>query len=376
VLLLVVPSALAAPSPSSHPQIAVGGFPTGIALDPRTDTIYVGNGTTGTLSVIDGRSCNAGNVRGCNRQVVAATAGIDPIGIAVDSATSTLYVANASGTVAVLDGVHCNAGRTSGCRTRPPFVRVGASPQFLAIDERDHTVYVANSASNTISVIDARTCNAQVTTGCGRVRATVPLGPGPFAVAVSERTDSVYVADLLAPVVSVIDGRTCNATDVKGCRRTPSTVNVGETPGGIAINAKTNTIYVTGQVSDDVSVIDGNTCNGQVRRGCSRPPLRVSAGAGARGIAINEATDTIYVANTAAGTVSVIDGASCNASVHRGCGRRAAVAPVGLSPRRLVVDELTNTIYVTNAGSDTVTMLDGRTCNRRVHTGCRREHIA
>ena len=30
---------------SAHPQIQVGGFPTGIALNPSTGTIYVGNGT-------------------------------------------------------------------------------------------------------------------------------------------------------------------------------------------------------------------------------------------------------------------------------------------------------------------------------------------
>jgi YVTN family beta-propeller protein len=371
-LVLAVPSALAAP----HPEIQVGGFPTGIALDPSTDTIYVGNGTTGTLSLIDGRRCNAGNVRGCNREVTAVTAGVDPIGIAVDAATSTLYVANASGTVAVVDSRHCAAGRTSGCRVEPATVRVGADPQFLALDERTHTVYVANSASNTISVIDTRMCNARMTTGCRHVRATIPLGPGPFAVAVSERTNSIYVADLLAPVVSVIDGATCDAANVTGCRRAPARVDVGDTPGGIAVDSSTDTVYVTGQVSDDVSVIDAKTCNGRVRSGCSHPPARIRAGAGARGIAVNEATDTVYVANTGAGTVSVIDGATCNASVRTGCGRRAAVAPVGLSPRRVAVDPVTNTVYVTNAGSNTVTMLDGRTCNGRVHTGCRSEHIA
>jgi hypothetical protein len=31
---------------------------------------------------------------------------------------------------------------------------------------------------------------------------------------------------------------------------------------------------------------------------------------------------------------------------------------------------VTNTIYVTNAGSNSVTMLDGRTCNGQVHSGC------
>ena len=373
---MAIPAALGAPSPLSHPQISVGGFPTGIALDPATDTIYVGNGTTGTLSVIDGRSCNAENVSGCSKRVVAATAGVDPIGIAIDPTTKTVYVANVSGTVAVLNGAKCNAGHTAGCRAKPASVRVGEEPQFLAVDTGDHTVYVANSASNTISVFDARTCNARVTTGCGHVRATIPFGPGPFAVAVSERTHSVYVADLLAPRVGVIDGRTCNASDVKGCKRKLATVTVGGFPGGIALDAKTNTIYVTGQVSDDVSVIDGSTCNGQDSRGCREAPRRVRAGVGARGIAINETTGTIYVANTGAGTVSVIDGRTCNSTVHTGCGKIAVVAPVGVSPRRVVVDPLTNTVYVTNAGSNSVTMLDGRTCNASKHTGCKGGRIA
>ena len=47
------------------------------------------------------------------------------------------------------------------------------------------------------------------------------------------------------------------------------------------------------------------------------------------------------------------------------------MAPVGISPRRIAVDESTNTIYVTNAGSNSVTMLNGRTCNGRVHSGCK-----
>jgi DNA-binding beta-propeller fold protein YncE len=117
-------------------------------------------------------------------------------------------------------------------------------------------------------------------------------------------------------------------------------------------------------------VINGKTCNATTTRGCRQKPVRVLAGAGARGIAINERTNTVYVANTVAGTVSVIDGSTCNATVHKGCRRRAAVASVGLSPRRVAVDELTNTVYVTNAGSNTVTMLNGRTCNGRVRSGC------
>ena len=109
-------------------------------------------------------------------------------------------------------------------------------------------------------------------------------------------------------------------------------MRVGAFPGGIALDSRTNTVYVTGQVTNDVWVIDGRTCNARVPSGCAGRPARVAAGPGARGIALNERTDTIYVANTAVGTVSVIDGSSCNAMVHRGCRQAAPQAPVGISP--------------------------------------------
>lgn len=369
-LLSAVLALTAASSASaSHPQIPVGGFPTGIALNPATDTIYVGNGNTGTLSLIDGQRCNASTARGCRSRVTAVTAGVDPVGIAVDSGTGTLYVANASGTVAVVDGRRCNAGDTSRCGARPATVRVGLNPQFLAVDEKTHTVYVANSGADTVSVIDARACNARRTAGC-KVVATVKAGALPFTLAVNDVTGTLYVADLGTGTVSVLDASRCNAINVSGCGRRPATVQVGAFPGGIALDSRTNTVYVTGQVTNDVWVIDGRTCNARVPSGCTRRPARVAAGPGARGIALNERTDTIYVANTAVGTVSVIDGSSCNATVHRGCRRSAPQAPVGISPRRVVVDEATNTVYVTNAGSNSVTMLNGRTCNGRVHRGC------
>ncbi len=371
VALIDAPTGTTVRGQTVHPQIPVGGFPTGIALNSATDTIYVANGTTHTLSLLDGKTCNARDSSGCRQQVTAVTAGADPIGVAVDESTNTVYVVNFSGTLAVVNGRRCDAAHTAGCGVAPTTVPVGDRPQFLAIDERSDTIYVANGGSNTVSVIDGRRCNALSTAGCGRPRATVSVGPEPFTLALNAATRSIYVTNLGAHTVSVIDGATCNARKVSGCRRRPVTINVGQTPGGIAVNSRTNTIYVTGEGSSDVSVIDGTTCNARTTSGCRRTPVRALAGPGARGIAINEATNTVYVANTVANTVSVIDGARCNATVHTGCGRRAAVAPVGVSPRRVAVDELTNTVYVTNAGSNSVTMLNGRTCNGRVHTGCR-----
>ena len=193
---------------AAHPQIRVGGFPTGIALNPSTNTIYVGNGTTGTLSLINGKTCNAGEASGCKQHVTAVTAGTDPIGIAVNSATNTMYVANASGTVAVVDGAKCDAANVSGCHVKPSTVAVGSNPQFLAVDESTNTIYVANSAANTVSVIDGST---------RKVRANIPVGPLPFTLAVNQATSSVYVTDLGAATISVIDAKACNPNKDSGC---------------------------------------------------------------------------------------------------------------------------------------------------------------
>jgi DNA-binding beta-propeller fold protein YncE len=370
VAAVVLALSVAGAAGAAHPEVPVGGFPTGIALDPSTHTLYVGNGTTASVSVVDSRSCNARVARGCKRHASAVTGGIDPVGIALDRSNDTVYVVNAFGTLAVIDGRRCRAGNTSGCRRKPVTVRLGIRPQFLAVDSRTHTIYVANVGSNTVSVVDGRRCNAHTTAGCRGSALDIPLGPEPFTLALNEATNSLYVTMLGAPTVAILDLRDCKAAELRGCLRPPVELDVGEAPGGIAINRRTNTIYVTGQVSSDVSVIDGARCNARVTRGCHAKPVRVHAGLGARGIAVNEATDTVYVANPGANTVSVIDGAKCNGREHRGCGRRAGVAAVGVSPRRVAVDEVTNTVFVTNAASNTVTVLNGRTCNGRVHRGC------
>ena len=81
----------------------------------------MGNGTTNTVSLIDARRCNASTFAACHRHASALTSGIDPVGIAIDGTTHTVYVANASGTVAVLDSRSCTAARPTGasCTRRP-----------------------------------------------------------------------------------------------------------------------------------------------------------------------------------------------------------------------------------------------------------------
>ena len=368
VAALACVSSMGAAGPSPHPQIPVGEYPTGIAIDPVSRTVYVANGTSGTLSVIDGQRCHA-RVAGRCPAARSFRFGIDPVGIGVLQSRHTLYIVDSAKGVSLIDSRTCRAGDLTGCRTVAATVSVGSDPQFLQVDESTQTIYVANVRSNTISVIDGARCNVTVTRGCRHVRATITTALGPFTFSVDPATDSMYVAHLFEPTVSLIDMSTCNARVITGCRKRPITIAVGDVPGGIAFAESLDTVFVSGQMSSDVSLIDTRSCNARETTGCSRKVGRVPSGLGARGVSFDPATETVYVVNTGADSVTVIDGSTCNARVRSGC-RNRATTPVGISPRRAVADPRTGTVYVTNAASNTVSMIDTHRCNGRHPAGC------
>ncbi len=94
------------------------------------------------------------------------------------------------------------------------------------------------------------------------------------------------------------------------------------------------------------------------------------------GIAVDDATDTIYTANPAnfaapgPGTVSVINGATCNGQNTSGCGQTPATAPAGFGSQYVTVDQRTNQVYTTNLFDSSVTTINGNSCNGTNAGGC------
>jgi YVTN family beta-propeller protein len=119
------------------------------------------------------------------------------------------------------------------------------------------------------------------------------------------------------------------------------TVAVGSGPWGVAVNAATNRIYVANGGAGNVSVVDGAT-NAVV--------ATINVGSGPRGVAVNPTTNRVYVANFNAGTVSVVDGGS-NSVV--------ATVAVGSQPFGVDVNPTTNRVYVANQGANNVSVIDG-----------------
>src|SRR5262249_35925011 len=79
-----------------------------------------------------------------------------------------------------------------------------------------------------------------------------------------------------------------------------TTIPVGLDPSAIAVDTATNKIYVVNQISNDVTVIDGAT----------NATSTIPVGFNPYAIAVNAATNKIYVANIGDGIVTVIDGAT------------------------------------------------------------------
>ena len=70
----------------------------------------------GTVSVINTATCNATNTAGCHRRFPTVATGNSPLLITADARTGILYITDfSSASVTILNGKRCNATVTSGC---------------------------------------------------------------------------------------------------------------------------------------------------------------------------------------------------------------------------------------------------------------------
>jgi DNA-binding beta-propeller fold protein YncE len=371
-------------------EIHTGTSPVSVALDPTTQTLYTANVLDDTVWVIDPARCSADVARGCRlRAPEAAIPGVPTADgraagtPAADPANGTVYVPGPTG-VTMVDSRRCNAWRSAGCAAAPPTILTGTHPTAIAVDAPSHTVYVGD-AGGTIAVLDDRTCNATRRSGCAGPATLAVPGGTPLAIAINAFTHTLYAATVTPGggprSVSVFDAATCNAGRRDGCDQTPAHVALaGDGSADVAINRSTNTVYATTLVGNTVSVINGATCDAADTTGCGASPATVTlpstgaADANPVGIAVVEATNTVYTANLAdgefPGSASVIDGATCNGRDTSGCGQTPHTAPTGFGTKDIAADPTTHDVYTANDEDTSVTTIDGDTCRGGRTDGC------
>ncbi|HEX4706355.1 MAG TPA: hypothetical protein VH229_01355, partial [Candidatus Udaeobacter sp.] len=350
-------------------QVDVGAFGFAAVFDPQTKTVYVENFLSASMSVVNGATCNAMNHSGCNQKPPVLATGFDPAPFGYNPATQTLYVSSQDTNVAwVLDGSNCNATRTESCTQNAPTTPTGNGPSGMDINPNTQTLYVANQGDSTVSIIDASACNQHQLAGCNQTWQTAPVISSPFRLSVNKTTNSIYVAGFNG-TVSVINGATCNAAVNSSCNQSQPMTAVGARPNDIAVDESTNTIYVANSAAATVSIIDGTHCQGSDASGCGAPWPVFNTDQEPQALFFDPRNRTLYLGSNGSNFVSIIDTTHCNNDDTTDCSPKAIV-PVPDSPVAVGVLFDTNTIFVVNRFTMKVTIFDGSTCNATNVTGC------
>lgn len=380
----IATSGCARPAPSeqagSDAAAMFNAYPNYVTLVPQTDTAYVVSvGGTNVLEVVSVSGCNAIEAKGCRSD--APTVAQHEFEASIDPATGTIYASNYGlAEIDVFNGATCKVAHLSGCAPVGVIPMPDPMTAMGAIDDTTHTLYVAESFRAAVAVINTATCNATDTTGCfGKVR-TINVGAEPGSPVLNSVTKTLYLPyGTEADEIAVLNAATCNAEDVSGCGQRPGTVNVGPGTSSLGISAKTDTIYAPSAGNPfasgtTVSVINGATCNGTDHAGCGKVATTITVGVGPDGVAVDDATNTVYVTNSqggsAPGTVSIINGATCNGHTVTSCSGTFPTAEVGRAPQLAVADPSTDSVYIVDNGGAAVSVLNGANCNATNTSGC------
>jgi YVTN family beta-propeller protein len=204
--------------PASAPNtvsaaVPVGVDPFGVAVDNRSNEVFVSNTGSGNLTVINGST---------DLPIGSIGVGVEPMGVAYDPADQEIFVANlGSDNVSVVQVSTLSVVAT---------INVGSAPIGVAYDPATGDVFVADSASYAVSVLSAAT---------NRVVATVTVGMGPYGVAVDNATDNIYVSNEGSSNVSVIQ-----ASSDAIVASIPVVVPGGALLQGLAYDGNTGEVWV------------------------------------------------------------------------------------------------------------------------------------
>ena len=289
--------------------VKVGAGPVAVAVNPATNKVYVANHGSGTLSVLAGDT---------NAVVASIPVGKTPYVVAVNPSTNKIYVSNTfNNQITIIDGV-TNATKT---------VAAGSADQ-ITVDPEGNKIYLLGYESSSLTVLD----------GIDDSITHMPVGEMHlWAIALSPASSEVYVTRIGSGDVVALDEKSTASIPV----------STGKIPCAIAINSKTNTLYVANYGDDSVTVIDGSK---------HVAVATVHVGAQPHAIAVDAKTNLIYVANTHGNSVTVIDGVS-NVAVTS--------LEAGINPYAITVDSQNGMVYVANMDQQSFTQIDVHQLSRR-----------
>jgi YVTN family beta-propeller protein len=296
--------------------------------------VFVTNEESGDLTVIDAATQTV---------VASAPLGKRPRGIKISPDGQLLYVA-LSGSPAAAPGIDVGSlppadrsadgigevdARTLKLRR---VIRAGDDPEQLDVSADGRRLYVANEDAAQLTVVDVAS---------GRSVASVKVGAEPEGVAVSPNGRVVYVTSEADDEVFVID----TATNTVLTR-----IAVGHRPRSISFLPDGSRAYVTLENDGAITLIDA-VRHRFVELLPLAPPL-LKPRPRPMGIAVNPATNALYVTTGSFGRLFAFNSVS---------NQPTASVPVGQRPWGIALTPDGQTAFTANGPSNDVSVVDLRT---------------
>jgi len=213
LLAWLIASRAAVPNPTLA-TVAVGMYPSAIAVDSGAGRALVLNLYDTTVSVIDEITA-----RVVATTTVGSNGGAHPQDLALDTRLGHAFVTTDDGEVSMLDS---RSGRVL------HVTRAGSGVGAIAICERTGRAFIADLDAGSVAVIDAAT---------GTLLRTVSVGASPVTIVCDAPARRVFVADQGDGTVAVLDARS---------GRPLRSLLVGDAPVALAISDRYRGLLVAG----------------------------------------------------------------------------------------------------------------------------------
>lgn len=207
-------------------------------------------------------------------------------------------------------------------------IPTGRSPEMFVMNQAEDRIYVSNEENSTLQIIDL---SSQI------IVHEVPTGAEPEGVILSEDEKTLYVTSEIADMVHVIDAEAGVVTD---------NVIVGTRPRRFVLSG--NELWVTDELSGDVSIIDRET-NEVINTLNFVPPGFRPVDVTPVGIALSTAGDKVYVTLGRANHVAFVDAATHEIEGYTLVGSRAWGVATTFDDQFL---------YITNGLSDDLSIIE------------------
>jgi YVTN family beta-propeller protein len=284
--------------------IPLGAGPDALTGNPTLQAVFVTNSSTNSLEIVNAL---AGSVSG------SLTIGQSPAGLAYDPSVGEVVVAEFnSDNLTILDG----SGRSSSGS-----IQLGLTPSAAAFDPHSNELGVVFSDQNSLWLLNASTDQ--------RI-ASIPVGVDPVAIVYDSINQCFYVSSPGSNLVAVVNGTT---------NQRVTTIPDANGPGGIAFAAAFNEIFVNNMAltgpgpNFTLTKIDPqlNQATGTIQ---------LNAGSGGSyflspsGIAFDAANGDLYVG--VSGVLAVVNARN---------GTSVATIPMGVQAQSIAIDPSGNAVF-------------------------------